>query len=275
MNNWQKYNLGLIFKPPHIEVKDDIEKIKSFVSILHGVLFARWTSDFDCKQETEFWYIICDTFTEIEDLSKNTRKLVRRGLKRTYIKKVDVNYIINYAYPVYIAAFNKYQGHVKPKSYKNFKNEYSKYTDSSWEFWAVFDEQTNFLIAFSRNQVVDGMCELCTTKFHPYFLSKCYPSEALFHVMNKYYLKEKGLKYVNDGARSISHETNIQSFLVDKFKFRKAYCELHLEYTFLLKLFLNIVTPFERIFDFIPLNLFKKVSILIKQEKIRLTFQDD
>ena len=30
------------------------------------------------------------------------------------------------------------------------------------------------------------------------------------------------LKYVNEGTRSILHETNVQSFLIDKFKFRKA-----------------------------------------------------
>ena len=93
--------------------------------------------------------------------------------------------------------------------------------------------------------------------------------------MNEYYLSEKKIRYVNDGSRSISHETNIQSFLVDKFKFRKAYCKLHLEYSILIKSFLIIVTPFEQIFDLLKLNLFKKVSVLIKQEKIRLSFQDD
>jgi len=77
---------------------------------------------------------------------------------------------------------------------------------------------------------------------------------------------------VNDGSRSISHETNIQPFLEQKFKFRKAFCKLHLEYSFLLKLFLVIIIPFERLIDFFPLNLFRKVSVLIKQEKIRRSF---
>ena len=46
-----------------------------------GVFFARWTSDFDCKKETEFWYVICDKMI-IEDYSKNTRSKIRRGLKQ-------------------------------------------------------------------------------------------------------------------------------------------------------------------------------------------------
>ena len=31
--------------------------------------------------------------------------------------------------------------------------------------------------------------------------------------MNRYYLNEQKFKYVNDGAKSMSHDTNIQTFL--------------------------------------------------------------
>ena len=39
----------------------------------------------------------------------------------------------------------------------------------------------------------------------------------------KDYLKERNLSYVNEGTRSILHATNVQSFLIEKFKFRKAW----------------------------------------------------
>ena len=35
--------------------------------------------------------------------------------------------------------------------------------------------------------------------------------------MNRYYLEELKLKYVNDGARSITEHSNIQPFLIDTF----------------------------------------------------------
>ena len=136
------------------------------------------------------------------------------------------------------------------------------------------DKKTSELVAYSQNQIFDKSCDYSRIKLNPNFL-KFYPSYAIFYKMNEYYLVEKKFKYVNDGARSISHETNIQTFLEQKFKFRKAYCKLHLEYSSILKLFLNIALPFEHILDSIPINLFKKATILIKQEKIRLSFQDD
>ncbi len=273
MNNWQKYNLGLIFKPPHIEVKDEIRKIKSLISLFRGILFARWTSNFDLKQETDFWYIIKDSFAGFEELSSNTRNQVRKGLKNCDVELINKDLLLDIGYRVYEAAFSRYKTHMKPLNKNQFQNEL-KQQDSTWQYWGVFDKKTSELIAYSQNQIINNSCDYSRVKLNPSFL-KQYPSYALFHKMNEYYLAEKKFKYVNDGARSISHETNIQTFLEQKFKFRKAYCKLHLEYSPILKLFLIIATPFERIFDFLKLNLFKKVSVLIKQEKIRLSFQDD
>ena len=273
MNNWQKYNLGLIFKPPHIEVKDEIRKIKSRISLFRGILFARWTSNFDLNQETDFWYIIKDSFGGFEELSSNTRSKVRRGLKKFDVELISKSLLKDLGYRVYESAFKRYQTHMTPLNKNQFQNELEN-QDSSWEYWGVFDKKTSELVAYSQNQILDKSCDYSRIKLNPNFL-RFYPSYAIFYKMNEYYLAEKKFKYVNDGARSISHETNIQTFLEQKFKFRKAYCKLHLEYSLILKLFLNIVTPFEQIFDFLKLNLFKKVSVLIKQEKIRLSFQDD
>lgn len=38
------------------------------------------------------------------------------------------------------------------------------------------------------------------------------------------------MKYVCDGARSITEHSSIQPFLIDKFHFRKAYCQLEIVY---------------------------------------------
>lgn len=38
------------------------------------------------------------------------------------------------------------------------------------------------------------------------------------------------MKYVCDGARSIIEHSNIQPFLIDKFYFHKAYCQLEIVY---------------------------------------------
>lgn len=81
--------------------------------------------------------------------------------------------------------------------------------------------------------------------------------------MNRYYLQELDLRYVSDGARSITGHSNIQPFLIDKFHFRKAYCQLQIEYQWWLKIIINILFPFRRL---IPVQ---KVKAILNMEAMR------
>lgn len=81
--------------------------------------------------------------------------------------------------------------------------------------------------------------------------------------MNRYYLQELDLRYVSDGARSITEHSNIQLFLIDKFHFRKAYCQLQIEYQWWLKIIINILFPFRRL---IPVQ---KVKAILNMEAMR------
>ena len=87
--------------------------------------------------------------------------------------------------------------------------------------------------------------------------------------MNSYYLKERKLKYVNEGTRSILHETNVQSFLIDKFKFRKAYCKLHVQYHPLVTPIIFVLYPFRKIIVKSNLLFFRKIGVVLSQEKLR------
>jgi hypothetical protein len=60
MTLWRKYNGSLIpDQPPHILV-DDSENVIAKKIKEHNSYFARWTSNFDCHQQTDFWYVIND-----------------------------------------------------------------------------------------------------------------------------------------------------------------------------------------------------------------------
>ena len=87
--------------------------------------------------------------------------------------------------------------------------------------------------------------------------------------MNKYYLNENNFKYVNNGTRSISHQTNIHDFLIDKFKFRKAYCKMEIEYAPVFKMLINSLSFFGYFFSLIPLNIFRKLHVVLYQENIQ------
>lgn len=95
------------------------------------------------------------------------------------------------------------------------------------------------------------------------------PREALFYVMIYHYLKNKNILYMIDGARSISHQTNIQDYLIQKFNFRKAYCYLNIHYSFIIKFITQIFYPIRNIMKFMNFNPVKKLYILLIQEEIR------
>ena len=264
MTNWKKYNGALIpDQPPHLEIDDSYSLIEEKISA-NNAFFARWTTKFDYKEETNFWYVICDEFISIDKLSKNTRNQVRRGLRKCDVRIVDKEVVIEEGFESYFAAFINYNTHINPKNKSEFQNELLAF-GSEWEFWGIYNEDR--MIGYCQNKVVGKYCDYSTIKFHPNFL-KLYPSYALFYTMNKYYLDEKKFDYVNDGARSISHETNIQEFLIKKFKFRKAYCKLNIIYNSRIGFLVKLLYYFRLPLKLLNFGSFIKLNILLNQEKI-------
>ena len=268
MLKWRKYNGALIPKhPPHVEVSIDATEVLRNIN-KEEAFFARWTTNFDCREETEFWYVICDEVLDIASYSKNTRNQIRRGLKKCEVRMIDKCEVKEFGFECYKAAFLRYNTHLVPNTLPQFKDELDS-LDSTWEFWGIYNEGK--MIGYCQNKVINDYCDYSTIKFHPEYL-KLYPSYALFYTMNQYYLKEKNFKYVNDGARSISHETNIQSFLIQKFKFRKAYCKLNIVYNKPVGFLVTVIYPFRLILKSLNFWLFIKLNILINQEKIRRSY---
>ena len=260
-NNWRKYNGAIIpLQPPHVEVQESINEIQQIIEDAN-VLFARWISDFDCKKDSDFWYIINDTPMSMQDYSKNTRNQIRKGIKNFKINIIDRSIIEEEGYDIYTKSFKSNNTLFKMKSKEFFLKELV----GEWEFWGVYFEDT--LIGYSQNKVTRDYCDYSTIKIEPSYRGR-YPSYALFFLMNKYYLNEKKLTYVSDGARSMVHKSNIQDFLIKKFKFRKAFCFLHVLYSPKIKILINILYPFRNVFWKINLSFFQKIAVVLTQEEI-------
>lgn len=229
--------------------------------------FVRWESDFDQGAVSEWWHVIRDESFSFGDLSSNTRSKVRRGLKAFYCHVASRDEILSEGYSVYRKAFSRYKTHEKQYSLEEF-SEAVKALPEETEFWAVRSKSTNELVAFSENYVEGYTCFYNTIWFEPSALRK-YSSYVLFFEMSRYYLEERSFKYVSDGARSLSHETQIHDFLESKFGFRKAYARLSVIYAPWLSAAINIAYPLRNQIKKIPFGPFKKASILLKQEEIR------
>ena len=268
MQNFRYYKGVLLQLVPHIPI--DESKVKGLIRKYNAHLF-RWTTNFDCSHETEFWHVICDKFTDLKDYNRNIRSQIKRGLKNCDVRIIDSQTLRKEGYEIYSKAFKRYITKEKMKSKTKFLKELDLFFRSySYDIWGVFYKDE--LIGYSQNIIVDDYCDYNIIKIAPEFLN-LYSSYALFYTMNKYYLNTKNFKYVNDGSRTLNHTTKIQEFLIKKFKFRKAYCNLEITYSNNIFLVISLLYPIRTLLLYLDFGIFKDINIILRQESIRRSFE--
>ena len=262
------FNSLLPLTPPLITPQIDKNKAKKLLNA-NSSLLIRWESNFDFPKETQWWHIIKDSQVDLGSYSRNTRSKVRRGNKKYAISIVDKSEIIKFAYPIYRDTFNSYTTFEHLLSESEFKKELIDFPSFS-EFWIIKHRDTSKYVGFCENIVLNNTCFYNTIWVTPYAKKK-YASYILIHEMNKYYLNDKGFKFVSDGARSVSHQTNIHDFLQSKFGFRRAYCKLNVVYRWDVGLLIHLLFPFKNLIK--KVSYFNKITVLLKQESIRRSFE--
>ncbi len=256
---------------PHYEINLSYKEQKELLKISKA-LFLRYTNEWD-RNSGEFWYVIKDQKEELESYNSNNRRKIRKGLKNCIVKKVSNNIIARNGYDVYKNAFLNYKTESSLIKEEYFKESILNAIGN--DFWAVYKKEEDGIekmIAYSQNIIGNKSVNYSTIKFHPKY-QRLYSSYALFFEMNKYYIDVKNFLYVSDGARSISHDSNIQNFLIDKFKFRKAFVKLNVSYRWDVKLAVVLLYPLRGIISKIEHSFFNKISIILKQENIRRSFE--
>jgi len=136
-----------------------------------------------------------------------------------------------------------------------------------WEFWGAFDNGTGRLEGYSMNWIYDRSCEYKTIKTDPENMKRSI-SYLLIWEMNRHYLNERDFRYVNDGSRSLMHESNFQEFLRQKFLFRKAYCRMHICYAPLFSAAVKTLYPLRGLIFSGRAGILQKAGTLLKHEEI-------
>lgn len=209
-----------------------------------NVLGVLCTDGFRQAESQEWYAVISDRPLSLSEMSSKQRQHVRRGLRECEVRRLDPDYIVREGYEVFARAFERYRPPVRPPWSEAQFRQYvasAKGYDDIVHFWGAFRDKR--LIALRMVDVygkIEATCHM--TKLHPDYL-KAYPFYAMVHQMNEYYLKQEGMQYVNDGWRSMSHDTSIQSLLIDGFGFRKAYSNLHVHWGGRLSLWLKATFP--------------------------------
>lgn len=245
MNNYKLYKGAWVSEDPvnetHLSDKESASLLNS------GGYLVRNVYDFDCGEDTSFWYVIKDKFGGMEELSTKKRNQVRKSFKMCDVMKVSREEMLAQGYEVYALAAEGYKVKAVVPSVEEFERRFSIDNVKNHEFWAAFDKHTKKMIAFSINFVHNDICDYETMKAIPLFQRSHYPYYGLLYEMNRYYLEEKGLRFVNDGARSITNHSNVQPFLIDTFNFRKAYCRLDIKYKWWFGIIVKTLYPIRKI----------------------------
>lgn len=233
--------------PPHSSCYLKIDECGKLLN--RGGYLLRNVYDWDCEHETSFWFVIKDSFGGMEELSSKMRNQVKKSLKTYDVCRVSASEMLRVGFPIFQVAVENYKVKATRITVDAFKTRIQQSEKAgNVDFWCVYTKETHKAVALVINTLHKDCCEYNTMKADPSYLrNSTYPYYGLIYEMNCYYLQELGFKYVSDGARSITEHSNIQSFLIDKFHFRKAYCQLQIVYQWWMKIAINILFPFRKL----------------------------
>ena len=233
-------------------------------------LLARWTTDFDCEENTGWWYVVKEAPFNIEEFSSKRRKNIRQSLKKCYVTQIDPLEYCDDLYCVYKAAFLKYKEADNELTIEEFRDKCKKDKKKKVEYWGGFSAEKKLLIGYMTVESHIEYVETCVAKYHPDYL-KDRVSDAIHFTVLQYYLNDKEKKYVSSGTRNVNHITNAQKYKIDNFGFRCVYCKLHMEYNSIIKPIVNLLYPFRKVIKKVDSNVMihQIISILTMEEIAR------
>jgi hypothetical protein len=197
-----------------------------------GGMLVRTTAGFGDRGGASEWYaVICRRFVDVDGIrSSNTRSKLRRALRNCEVRRISARELSEQGYDAYRSAHDRYRGAAPAMDESIFRAQVlaADGFDDIVHYWGVFCD--GVLAAYSSNYIFGTTEALyATLKFHPAYLKR-YTSYALFHEMGRSYLAEHDFGYVNDGFRTVLHESDLQDFMERNFGFEKAHTPVDVSY---------------------------------------------
>ena len=162
---WKYYNHALI---PTTAPNEKVEKAKhGFWKTGKGIaLFARWTEEFDCKEETSWWYTIIDKPFDISTFKAKRRYEINKGLKNFDIRIINASEYAEELYEVTVNAYTqypeKYGPAIKLNSFIKDVESWKKY-----KVYGTFYRETDKLYGYAWLNIYDWCGDFACMKTDP------------------------------------------------------------------------------------------------------------
>ena len=238
MDGWKYENLGLVSDcPPHITPNIDFLcdgwPLVDVGKAKKKPLYIKWTDQFDCGHETEWWYLVKDDEFDISKLKSKRRYEINKGNKYFDVKQIDPKIFLNDINRIRVALFSQY-----PEEYRKENNEEKTnnmyrvvQNNDKWITVGAFSRESGQLCGYADINILEGYIDFVRMCVDPSFERDGINFALVNGVLESAKpLINKGY-YICDGQRSIRHKTEFQNWLVKYFDFRFAYCRLNIRYS--------------------------------------------
>lgn len=203
-------------------------------------LLARWTTDWDCKNETSWWYVIKDTPFDISSLKAKRRYEITKGRRNFTVIKIDPVEHKEELYKATVAAYQGYDKKYRPSlDHSAFIEGIDKWRKNI--IYAAFSKEDNVLAGYALLTKAGENLNFNMLKTYPEYEKSGVNAAIIAFILedNEKLFSEE--HYLVDGSRNVSHETGFQDYLEKYFGFRKAYCKLHIKYRKPFNIFIEIL----------------------------------
>lgn len=268
IDGWKYYNhAAMPTAAPHEKINMSPINNGSIWKI-GGALLARWTTDFDCGYETNWWYVIKDDPFDVSKLKSKRRYVINQGIKNFEVKIINPIDYKKQLYEIQVAAFSvyppKYRPHVDEKTFNQSIDNWN----NAVVFGAFFRE-TGELCGYSLINEHADWAGFSVQKTNPAFEKYQINAALVYGILEKYNSKLGNNFYICDGEKNILHETAFQEYLEKYFSFRKAFCKLNLVYRKPIGVAVAVLMPFRRILNrldgILPIQ---KISAVLQMDSI-------
>lgn len=276
MTEWRLYKHALLPKcEPHQSTASLADDVCGWsCNDYRGGVIARWTSDFDCEKETDWWYVLKDTPYDISIIKAKRRYEITKGRKNFELIVINPNDYAEDLLEVQERSFEAYPAKYRPKVNAE---EFLK-SVASWSaicfgaFYCGKDEQgegkgklCGYALLTRGERCINFSVLKTIPKFERYALNAALVDGVLTHFNED--LKQ-GM-YICDGERSISHETHFQDYLEKYFGFRKAYSRLNVSYNPRIRWTIPMLYACRSVFRKLDgIGLIHNINAVLKMEEI-------
>lgn len=268
--DWTYYNHAMIpSTPPNIV--PDLSPLKDgTIWKLEGkrVLLTRWTSDFDCGKETNWWYVIADKPFNLQSIKAKRRYEINKGLNNFEVRKINPADYTEDIFEIQVAAFSAY-----PEKYRPTVDRDSFIENvSHWEkenVYGAFYKENGKLCGYSYITIKSNFINFDVLKTIPSYEKFGLNAALVYRLVDDYNELLSNGGFICDGERSINHETAFQDYLEKYFNFRKAYCTLNIAYNPKIKWLVKMLYLFRKLLlKFDNISKIHLVNALLKMEHI-------